>query len=387
MASLLKFSTPRGLKVSRAEGQYVWDSSGRRYIDFHTGHGAAFLGHRNRYVVARLRSQLEYVTCLPPFFDSEILEEALKSLGRILPSHLGHVFFMNSGSEAVELALKLARKRSRRKVYAAFTGAFHGRTMAALSVTHNPKYRQGYDPFPSNTIFLPFNNVEALRTLDERVAAVIVEPVQGEGGIHIASREFLRAVEERCREVGAYFIVDEVQTGFGRTGLVWSHLEYGVRPDILVAGKSIGGGFPVSFVAVSDDVASKVEEGEHGSTHGGNPLALAAVVGGVEALERERVPEAAGRMGGLLASRLKEVAAEAEDVVREVRSKGLMAGVELKSRAAPLVSSLQERCVLALRAGLIVLRFLPPYLITERDVEEAVTVLREALAKFRPGVG
>ncbi|MEM2682969.1 MAG: aminotransferase class III-fold pyridoxal phosphate-dependent enzyme, partial [Nitrososphaerota archaeon] len=211
MPSLLKFAAPRGLKVSRAEGQYVWDSSGRRYLDFHTGHGAGFLGHRNKYVITRLRSQMETVNCLSPIFDSDILEEALKSLGRILPSHLGHVFFMNSGSEAVELALKIARKRSGRKVYASFTGGFHGRTMAALSVTHNQRYRQGFEPFPGNTLFLPFNSVEALKSIDETVAAVIVEPVQGEGGVHIASREFMRALEERCREVGAYLIVDEVQ--------------------------------------------------------------------------------------------------------------------------------------------------------------------------------
>ncbi|MEM0382201.1 MAG: aspartate aminotransferase family protein [Nitrososphaerota archaeon] len=379
MPSLLKFAAPRGLKVSRAEGQYVWDSSGRRYLDFHTGHGAGFLGHRNKYVITRLRSQMETVNCLSPIFDSDILEEALKSLGRILPSHLGHVFFMNSGSEAVELALKIARKRSGRKVYASFTGGFHGRTMAALSVTHNQRYRQGFEPFPGNTLFLPFNSVEALKSIDETVAAVIVEPVQGEGGVHIASREFMRALEERCREVGAYLIVDEVQAGFGRTGLVWSHLEHGVRPDILVAGKSIGGGFPVSFAAFSDEIASRVEEGEHGSTHGGNPLALAAVVGGVEALERESVPETAARIGEVLASQLREVAAEAGGVVREVRGKGLMIGVELKLRVAPIITRLQESGLLALRSGLIVLRILPPYLITEGDVEFFISVLRTVL--------
>ncbi len=379
MPSLLKFAAPRGLKVSRAEGQYVWDSSGRRYLDFHTGHGAGFLGHRNKYVITRLRSQMETVNCLSPIFDSDILEEALKSLGRILPSHLGHVFFMNSGSEAVELALKIARKRSGRKVYASFTGGFHGRTMAALSVTHNQRYRQGFEPFPGNTLFLPFNSVEALKSIDETVAAVIVEPVQGEGGVHIASREFMRALEERCREVGAYLIVDEVQAGFGRTGLVWSHLEHGVRPDILVAGKSIGGGFPVSFAAFSDEIASRVEEGEHGSTHGGNPLALAALVGGVEALERESVPETAARIGEVLASQLREVAAEAGGVVREVRGKGLMIGVELKLRVAPIITRLQESGLLALRSGLIVLRILPPYLITEGDVEFFISVLRTVL--------
>ncbi len=385
MPALLRFSAPRGLKVSRAEGQYVWDASGRRYLDLHTGHGAAFLGHKNKYVVARLRSQLESITCLPPIFDTDILEMALESMGRILPSHLGHLFFLNSGSEAVELALKLARKRSGRRVFASFTGAFHGRTMAALSVTHNQRYRQGYDPFPGETLFLPFNNVEALRAIDERVSAVIVEPVQGEGGIHIATREFMRALEERCRDVGAYLIVDEVQAGFGRTGRVWSHTEHGVKPDIMVAGKSIGGGFPVSVVAVSEEVAAGVEEGEHGSTHGGNPLALAAVVGGVEALERENAPEAASRMGEILASQLREVASEFPSVVREVRCKGLMIGVELKVKASPVITALQEAGVLALRAGLIVVRFLPPYLINEEDVGVSISALEKVLQQSVKG--
>jgi len=380
-ASLLRFSAPRGLRVARAEGQYLWDPTGRRYLDFHTGHGAAFLGHRNRYVIGRVIRQLELFACLPPYFDSDILDEALRSVGRILPSHLGNVFFMNSGSEAVELALKLARKRSRRKVYAAFTSAFHGRTLGALSVTHNPRYRQGFDPFPGETLFLPFNDVEALRRIDESVAAVIVEPVQGEGGVNIGSREFMRALEERCREVGAYLIVDEVQAGFGRTGRVWSHLEHGVETDMLVAGKSIGGGFPVSLVAVTDEVAERVEEGEHGSTHGGNPLALASIVGGIEAFEREGVPEAAERMGRVLASQLGELAAEEEGLIREVRCKGLMVGLELRLRASPYIARLQERGLLVLKSGLQVLRLLPPYLITEADVDFFMRVLRDVLAK------
>ncbi|MEM0444620.1 MAG: aspartate aminotransferase family protein [Nitrososphaerota archaeon] len=386
MTSLLKFSAPRGLRIARAEGQYVWDTSGRRYIDFHTGHGAAFLGHRNKYVVARLREQLETLTSMPPVFDHAILDEALKSLDRILPSHLRNVFFMNSGSEAVELALKLTRKRSGRKFFASFMGGFHGRTMAALGVTHNPRYRQGFDPFPGETLFLPFNRPDLLQGLNDSISAVIVEPVQGEAGVHPATREFMRAVEERCREVGAYLVVDEVQAGFGRAGYVWSHLELGVRPDVMVAGKSVGGGFPVSFVAVSNEIAERVEEGEHGSTHGGNPLALAALVGGIEALEKEDVPGKARHMGEILASQLSEVVGEYEGVVRELRHKGLMIGLELRQRVAPIISQLQERGLLALRSGSIVLRFLPPYLITEQDIESGVSILREALSNARKGV-
>jgi acetylornithine/LysW-gamma-L-lysine aminotransferase len=377
--SLLRFAQPRGLRVSKAEGQYVWDSSGRRYLDFHTGHGAAFLGHRNPFVVRRISEQLGKLTCLPPVFENQILDEALDLLSKILPKHLTHVFFMNSGSEAVELALKLARKRSGRKLFASFTGAFHGRTMAALSVTHNPKYRSGFEPFPGEALFIPYNDTGQLSRIDESVAAAIVEPIQGEAGVYPATAEFMRALEERCREVGAYLIVDEVQSGFGRAGRVWSHLEHGVKPDIMVAGKSIGGGFPVSLIAVSSELGEKIEEGEHGSTHGGNPLALAALVGGIEAFLSDDVSGRAARMGELLGSQLAELAQEFKTVVRGVRSKGLMLAVELREHVSPYIARLQAEGLLLLRSGATTLRMLPPYLISKEDVELGISTLIRAL--------
>jgi acetylornithine/LysW-gamma-L-lysine aminotransferase len=383
MVSLIRFFAPRGIKVSRAKGQYLWDSEGRRYLDFHTGNGAALLGHLNPYVMRRLKEQMERVTVLPPLYDSEVLEEALSALGRILPPHLGNVFFQNSGSEAVELALKLARKRTRRRKAVAFTGSFHGRTFGALSVTFNRTYREGYDPFPFEVEFLPFNSVEDLRRIGEDVAAAIVEPVQGEGGLTPATDEFLRELERRCREVGAYLIVDEVQSGFGRTGLVWDHLRANVRPDVLVAGKSIGGGFPVSLVAVNDEIASKVEEGEHGSTHGGNPLALAAVTGGVEALISEDVPSKAHAASELLIAGLREVAAENAELVRSLKGKGLMLGLELRFNPSQAIKDLQSRGLLALKAGTTVLRFLPPYMITQEDIAWAVARVSESLSALK----
>jgi len=383
MVRLIRFFAPRGIRVSRAQGQYVWDSEGRRYLDFHTGNGAALLGHLNPYVMRRLREQMEKVTVLPPLYDSEALEEALSALGRILPPHLGNVFFQNSGSEAVELALKLARKRTRRRKAIAFTGSFHGRTFGALSVTFSRTYREGYEPFPFEVEFLPFNSIEDLRRIGEDVAAAIVEPVQGEGGLTPATDEFLRELEGRCREVGAYLIVDEVQSGFGRTGLVWDHLRANVRPDIMVAGKSIGGGFPVSLVAVTDEIASRVEEGEHGSTHGGNPLALAAVTGGVEALLSDDVPSKARAASELLFAGLKEVAAENGDLVRSVKGKGLMLGLELRFNPSQAIKDLQSRGLLSLKAGTTVLRFLPPYVITHGDIEWAVARTAESLSAFR----
>jgi acetylornithine/LysW-gamma-L-lysine aminotransferase len=383
MVRLIRFFAPRGIKVSRAKGQYVWDSEGRRYLDFHTGNGAALLGHLNPYVMRRLKEQMERITVLPPLYDSEVLEEALSALGRVLPPHLGNVFFQNSGSEAVELALKLTRKRTRRRKAVAFTGSFHGRTFGALSVTFNRTYREGYEPFPFEVEFLPFNSLEDLRRIGEDVAAAIVEPVQGEGGLTPATDEFLRELERRCREVGAYLIVDEVQSGFGRTGLIWDHLRANVRPDVLVAGKSIGGGFPVSLVAVDDEIASKVEEGEHGSTHGGNPLALAAVTGGVEALISEDVPTKAHAASELLFAGLREVAAENAELVRSLRGRGLMLGLELRFNPSQAIRDLQSKGLLALKAGTTVLRFLPPYMITQEDIEWAVARVSESLSALK----
>ncbi|MCS6788610.1 MAG: aminotransferase class III-fold pyridoxal phosphate-dependent enzyme, partial [Aigarchaeota archaeon] len=265
----------------------------------------------------------------------------------------------------------------------AFTGSFHGRTFRALSVTFNKTYREGYDPFPFEVEFLPFNDAQQLSRIGEDAAAAIVEPVQGEGGLTPAKPEFLRELERRCREVGAYLIVDEVQSGFGRTGAVWAHSESGIRPDVLVAGKSIGGGFPVSVVAVTDEIALKVEDGEHGSTHGGNPLALAAVVGGIEALIGENVPERAGRVGSTLTDGLREVAAQNPKVVRAVKGKGLMIGLELRFSPSQVIKELQSRGLLSLKAGTTVLRFLPPYVITEEDVAWSVRVVDEVLKSYR----
>ncbi|MCS6784090.1 MAG: aminotransferase class III-fold pyridoxal phosphate-dependent enzyme, partial [Candidatus Caldarchaeum sp.] len=203
--SLLRFASPRGLRITKAEGQYVWDGSGRRYLDFYMGYGAAFLGHRHPKVVKALSDQLNKYMTVTPAFDTETLDRCLERLSQVLPPHLSKVFFLNSGSEAVELALKIARKLTGRKKVLAFNNGFHGRTMAALSVTWNSKYREGFEPYPLEAVFIPFNDAEAVdRKLNEEFAAVIFEPVQGEGGIIPATTDFMKAVEKRAKEVGAF---------------------------------------------------------------------------------------------------------------------------------------------------------------------------------------
>ncbi len=380
MLKLMRFYAPRNLKIIKGEGQYVWDESGRRYLDCHTGHGVAFLGHRNPRVVEEIRKQLDRIMVASPVFDTEIKEEVTKMLEKILPSHLTYFYLLNSGSEAVELALKIARRTTGRGKFISFINSFHGRTMGALAVTWNPRYRRNYDPFPWDIEFLPYDDMEAVEhSVDEETAGVIVEPIQGEGGLSIASPEFLKAIREQCEKAGALMIVDEIQSGFGRTGILWAYQRSGVEPDILVAGKSIGGGFPVSLTAVREEIGERIEAGAHGSTHGGNPVALAALKGGIRTLLEDEVEEKARRAGEILRKALEIVASENQKIVRRVKGLGLMMGLELKRNPTPCIQRLQGRGVLALRAGLTVLRLLPPYMISEKDVEHLEKALNETL--------
>jgi acetylornithine/LysW-gamma-L-lysine aminotransferase len=371
----LQLYEDRGIIISRAEGQYVWDDAGRRYLDLHTGHGVAFLGHRNPHVVEAIKQQLDRAIVVPTTFGARVRDEMLEALSKVLPRTFEYVLLLNSGSEAVEFALKVARRATGRARLVSFTGAFHGRTLGALSLASNPRYRKPFEPLLPEVAILPFNDVDAVyRGIDESTAAVIVELVQGEGGVNVAQPEFVKALRERTNEVGALLVFDEVQTGFGRTGRVWAFEHYGVKPDILVAGKAIGGGFPVSMVALPAHVAEKVRPGDHGSTYGGNPLACAAVKASTEVLLRENVPERAARTGATMMNAIR-AALEGNRMVRDVRGIGLMIGVELRMLANPVLRCMQDRRVLALKAGATVVRTLPPYLITEDDVLWSVEAL------------
>ncbi len=378
MLSYLRFYEDRGLTIARAEGQYVWDVEGNKYLDFHTGHGVAFLGHRNPRIVDALKRQLDEVMVATPSFKVRIRDEMLSALERILPSNLSHVALLNSGSEAVELALKIARKATGRRKIVSFTNSFHGRTMGALSVTGSQKYKRGFEPLVPDVEILPFNNIEGLKGVDEATAAVIIELVQGEGGVIPANPEFVKALKERVEEVGALLIVDEVQTGFGRTGMIWASQHYNIRPDILVAGKAIGGGFPVSLTAVSEAIASKLEVGDHGSTYGGNPLACAAVKASVEVLLEDSVAEKAESSGKILLDKLTSRLTGSR-IVRGVRGLGLMLGVDLRVLPTGVIKCSQARRLLTLKAGSTVVRLLPPYMITADDIEWGVEVLARCI--------
>ncbi len=381
MLEYLSFYGYRGIEIERASLQYVWDKSGRRYVDCHTGHGVAFLGHCNPYIVSEVVEQMRFVAVASTSFKVRVRDEMINTLARITPSHLEYVTLLNSGSEAVELALKLARKATGRKSFTALTKSFHGRTMGALSVTWNPRYRKPFEPLVGDVRFIKFNEEgDVDEKIREDTAAVIIEVVQGEGGVNVMEKSFAKAVEERAREVGALLIIDEVQTGFGRTGSVWAHEKYGLKPDIMTAGKAMGGGFPVSAVFLTREVASKIEPGDHGSTFGGNPVACAAVKASVRVLRQHSVPEKADSRGAELLEALRN-RLRSYRIVRDVRGLGLMIGVELRIQPDSIIKCLQDNGVLALKAGATVVRLLPPYMISRDDIKVIVDAVSKCIGE------
>ncbi|WP_338599733.1 [LysW]-aminoadipate semialdehyde/glutamate semialdehyde transaminase [Sulfolobus tengchongensis] len=380
MIKILKFYQDRGLKIVKGEGQYVWDDKGDKYLDLHAGHGVAFLGHRNKTVISYLEKQMNEIMTLSLAFDTPIREEMTRELDDLKPNNLEHVFLLNSGSEAVELALKIARKITKRRKIVAFKNSFHGRSMGALSVTWNKKYREPFEPLIGPTEFLDYNNIDSLKNITEDTAAVIVEPVQGEGGVIPAKKEFMKALREMTEKVGALLIIDEVQTGFGRTGKIWAYQHFDIKPDILTAGKAIGGGFPVSAVFIPEWISEKIEEGDHGSTYGGNPLAVAAVTAACKVAKSEKIADQAQKKGELFLKILKE---KLEDfkIIREIRGLGLMIGIDLKVNPSTAIKILQDEKVLSLKAGLTVIRFLPPYVINQSDMEWAADAARKGISE------
>jgi acetylornithine/LysW-gamma-L-lysine aminotransferase len=386
MLKYLMLYEDRGLDVVYAEGQYVWDSTGRKYLDMHTGHGVVFLGHRHPHIVKTLIEQISKIVTLSTSFRTRIREEMLDILSKIVPNNFEYVYLLNSGSEAVDFAIKICRKATKRKKIVYFTKSFHGRTYGALSVTSsNSKYKEGFEPFLPETFEIRFNSIEDVdKVVDESTACVILEVIQGEGGVNVASEDFVKFVRKKTLEVGALMVVDEIQTGFGRTGYIWGFEHYGILPDIFTAGKAIGGGFPVSAIFLPHDIASKLRQGDHGSTYGGNPLACAAVKASTEVLVNEQVHLQAKAKGEKLFKKIRERLQNVR-IVREIRGRGLMIGIDLRVTPGEVIKCLQDAGVLALKAGTTVVRLLPPYLITEQDIEFAVDMLEQCIVKELSG--
>lgn len=370
----------RDVVIVRGKEAVLWDEHGRAYVDCVGGQGVSILGHANEAVARAIAEQALILVSCPEIFYNDRRAEFEALLVSLLPPGMQRVYLCNSGAEAVEAAIKFARLSTGRPNIVAAVRGFHGRTMGALSATFEPKYREPFKPLVPGFSHVPFNNIEALeRAVDEQTAAVLIEPVQGEGGVHPATAEYLQAARAITEQRGALLIADEVQTGFGRTGR-WFAVEHsGVVPDLIAMGKAIAGGVPMGAVGIRDTVKN-LAPGVHGSTFGGNPLACAAGIAAIREMQRLDVPRLAAEKGAYFRERLAALQAP---VVREVRGLGLLIGVELRTKVAPYLRALQAEGVLALPAGLNVLRFLPPAVITYEQidfvVEKVAHVLRAAV--------
>lgn len=366
----------RPLTIVRGSGATLWDETGRAYIDCAAGHGVANVGHCHPRVVAAIQAQAAtLLTCQEALFNDQ-RALLLGELAALLPPGLDRLFLCNSGAEAVEAALKFARATTgRSKIVAAMRG-FHGRTFGALSATWEEHYRAPFQPLVPDFAHVPYNNLDALAAaIGADTAAVLLEVIQGEGGVRPGTDGFLQGAQRLCREHGALLLLDEVQTGFGRTGRWWACEHAALEPDLLILAKSIAGGVPMGAVALGPRVGP-LNAGTHGSTFGGNPLACAAARATLAVLRDERLPEQAATKGAWLIERLRRLP---QRRIREVRGVGLMLGIELRERAAPYVQALQERGVLALLAGPTVIRLLPPLVIGVDELDAVVAALAEVL--------
>jgi LysW-gamma-L-lysine/LysW-L-ornithine aminotransferase len=367
--------TKQPLVMVHGQGSSLFDADGVEYLDCSSGHGVANLGHAHPKIAEALYRQASTLITLFETFPNDKRAELMKKLTSLVDG-LDRVFLCNSGTESVEAAFKFARISTGRKNIVAAMRAFHGRTYGSLSATFNKKYREGFEPLVPGFSHVAYNNIEALdKAVTEETAAVILEVVQGEGGVYPAAAEYIQAARQICDGRGALLIVDEIQSGFGRTGRMFAIQHFGVVPDLLTCAKALAGGVPIGAVLIGRRVKNLMP-GVHGSTFGGNPLSCAAAVAALGVMEDENLPRQALVKGAYLMDQLRRIDSPH---IREVRGMGLMIGIELKQKAAPYIRALQEKKIIALNAGMTVIRLLPPLVISYRQLDHLVDVLTEVL--------
>ena len=369
-------SGKRPTALVRGEGVYAFDHLGNRYLDATSGQGVAALGHCHPAVVAAISEQAARLITSHESFYNERRAELYPLLASVTPADLNRFFLCNSGAEAVEGALKVAKLLTGRDGIVAAKRSFHGRTAGALSLTWTQKYRKPFQDWLPTVDYVAFNDIDAARdAITELTAAVVVEPIQGEGGVHPAAHGYLEALRESCNETGAMLIIDEIQTGLGRTGRWFGFEHAGIVPDIIAVGKAIAGGVPMGAVCWRE-AHGPIGRATHGSTFGGNPLACAAAVAAISAIRDEGLVGKACVNGEWF---INELAALDLRAVRQARGRGLMVGLELRARVTPVLKALQEKGVLALPAGLNTLRLLPPLIISREQLSLIASAIAEVL--------
>jgi len=364
------------ITLIKGKDSKVWDSEGREYIDCIGGNGIASIGHCNDHLTESLTRQLKTLTTCPGSFYNDTKALFLEKLISLFPPSLNRAYLTNSGTESIETAIKFARLVTGKKNFVCAIKGFHGRTMGALSATYKPEYKEGFEPFLPGFSHVSFNNSEALKAqIDDNTAAVILEMVQGEGGINIGKKEYFKEVKDLCEEKGILFIADEVQSGFCRTGKMFAFEHFDFEPDILCLAKAIGGSFPMGAVVCNEKI--KIPIGKHGTTFGGSPLACSAGLASLEFMIENKLDIQSKEKGEYF--REKFLSKKLNKVV-EMRNLGLMIGIELTEKSIEYINALMKEGVLSLAAGPMVIRLLPPLVITYEEIDFVIEKLHKVLS-------
>lgn len=371
----------RPLEITHGSGVHLWDKEGRKYIDCTSNYGVAITGHCHPKVVEAVKIQAEKLLSCHGTFYHEARSEFLEKMLGIAPRGLNKAFLSNSGTESVEFALKLARKSTGKTGLVSMMGGFHGKTMGSLSATWNKKYRDPFIPLVPGFKHVPYGNLERLvDSVEEDTGAVIVEPIQGESGINVPPEGYLKGVREFCDDRGVLLILDEIQTGLGRTGTWFACQREKIVPDILCISKAVASGLPMGVTLAKEEVMSALKMGEHSSTFGGGPLACAAGAATLDVLREENLPKKAAESGEYLLKKISELNS-CEKIIREVRGRGLMIGIELRFDVLNVITETLKKGVLVLDAGRNVIRLLPPLIMEREHLDKVLEVLGQVLGE------
>ncbi len=364
----------RGITFLKGEGCYLFDISGEKYLDLMTNYGVNIFGHAHPQIIRKLKEQMDKLTTLHCSFSNDVRALAAEKIVKRCGKGLSKVYFSNSGAEAIESALKFAVLATGKKKFISCLGSYHGKTLGALSATSNKKYKAPFEPLLWDFIFIPYNDLNLIEDImDESFSAFIVEPIQGESGVIIPDKGFLREAKRICEKKKVIMIVDEIQTGTGRTGSFLASEDEIDFYDIVCLGKGLAGGLPVGVTLVSKEISDKIKKSIHTSTFGGNPLVCAGIVATIDLLNKE-VLSHVREIGDYFLNQLREIKSE---IISDVRGKGLILGIEVKEKRDLILKALQKRKILAIPAGENVVRFLPPYTIEKKQIDETVNILSD----------
>jgi len=361
--------------IVKGEGSKVWDIDGKEYIDCVSGIAVCSVGHRNPVVVKKIKDQLDRLMHISNLYYTDVSVDVAENIAKI--SGMDKVFFCNSGTESIEAALKLAIKHTGKNKFIAMKNAFHGRTIGALSVTYKEKFKKPFESFLNGACFVDYGDASKIEeNIDKDTAAIILEPIQGESGVIVPPDGYLREVRDICDKNDLLFIIDEVQTGFGRTGKWFAFQHEGITPDIITMAKGMGDGFPVGAMAAKEEVADSFKPGDHGTTFGGNPLACSAVLGVIETINKGKLIEKSEKDGRYFKEKLTELQKDV-DFIEDVRGKGMMIGLSLKKDANSLVSSVMNKGALINAISDRIIRLVPPFVITRDEIDQVVSYIAD----------